>query len=408
MKRLEELAHESSALRAHLVPQLEALCSIVSEMVNFGIQLAQQTMPHIDAVRASKSSFQLSKVLSFVNDIASSTVAKICKDPTSSWASLGKAISELVVQTNALSPKAMEHDNIIKITGTAPWIVRIEEVKTAMAVNVEAERKVTHLNEEMQGLVRTLKGKDQNIQESAVKIELMERRMEAAKKQAEAVTELEGLLGKAQKQEKYYVEAMEQLQSEFDTLAKENSKLKTTSSASEKVAGATTAQSQIPLHVDGNLETTHLLEQLESYRGAVRFLRMENSYLKGNDLMRELGELPPLPVPTSSRRSATPALDPSNLSDTDESDADPSPKVPSVRSLATETKALYKEVIKFSSTARVVDLSATKKGDGNTKAWMPKKKTPTYQVWERKAQAEHLNRRVQGLLERTNAMVART
>jgi hypothetical protein len=103
-----------------------------------------------------------------------------------------------------------------------------------MAVNVEAERKVTQLNEEMQGLVRTLKGKDQNIQESAVKIELMERRMEAAKKQAEAVTELEGLLGKAQKQEKYYVEAMEQLQSEFDVLVKENSKLKTASSASEK------------------------------------------------------------------------------------------------------------------------------------------------------------------------------
>jgi dynactin 1 len=126
--------------------------------------------------------------------------------------------------------------------------------------------------------------------------------------------------------------------------------------------------------------------------------------------MRELGELPPLPLPepTSSRRSATPALDPSNLSDTDESDAEPSLKVPSVRSLATETKALYREVIKFSSTARVVDLSATKKGDGNTKAWMPKKKTPTYQVWERKAQAEHLNRRVQGLLERANAMVART
>ena len=103
-----------------------------------------------------------------------------------------------------------------------------------MAVNVEAERKVAQLNEEMQGLVRTLKIKDQNIQESSVKIELMERRMETVKKQAEAVTELEGLLGKAQKQEKYYVEAMEQLQSEFDTLAKENSKLKVTSNAPEK------------------------------------------------------------------------------------------------------------------------------------------------------------------------------
>ena len=71
-------------------------------------------MPHIDEVRASKSSFQLSKVLSFVNDIASSTVAKICKDTTSSWVSLGKAISELVTQTNALFPKTMDHENVVK------------------------------------------------------------------------------------------------------------------------------------------------------------------------------------------------------------------------------------------------------------------------------------------------------
>lgn len=207
-------------------------------------------MPHVEEARASKSPFLLSKVQSFVNNIASSTVAKICKDTTSSWPSLTRAISELVAQTNALLPKTMDHENIVKsvphdlllehylildvVTGTAPWIVRIEEVKAAMAVNVEAERKVAQLNEEMQGLVRTLKFKDQNIQESSVKIELMERRMEAAKKQAEAVTELEGLLGKAQKQEKYYVEAMEQLQSEFDALAKENSKLKSASNAPEK------------------------------------------------------------------------------------------------------------------------------------------------------------------------------
>ncbi|KAH9082254.1 dynein associated protein-domain-containing protein [Lactarius deliciosus] len=405
VKRLEELAHESSALKAYLVPRLEALCSIVSEMVNLGIQLAQQTMPHIDEVRASKSPFQLGRVLSFVNDVASSTVAKICKNTASPWTALSDAISELVAQANALFPNTMDIENIVKITGAAPWIVRIEEVKAAMAVNEEAERKVAQLNEEMQGLVRNLKSKDQNIQESAVKIELMERRMEAAKKQAEAVTELEGLLGKAQKQEKYYVEAMEQLQSEFDSLAKENNKLKATSNASEKeVAGATTTQPQIVLPVDGNLETTHLLEQLESFRGAVRFLRMENSYLKGNDLMREIDELPPLPE--TRHRLVTPPLDTSGLSDTDESDTETesSHKVPSVRSLAMETKSLYKEVIKFSSTPRVVDLSTMKTGQGSGKGWVPRKKTPTYQVWERKTQAERLNRRVQGLLERTSAI----
>lgn len=134
---------------------------------------------------------------------------------------------------------------------------------------------------------------------------------------------------------------------------------------------------------------------------------MENSYLKGNDLMRELDELPSLPVPKSGPRLPTPPLDASGLSDTDDSDSEPSLKVPSVRSLTTETKALYREVIKFSSTPRVVDLSATKTSDGSTKVWMPKKKTPTYQVWERKAQAERLSRRVQGLLERTNAIEGR-
>ena len=120
--------------------------------------------------------------------------------------------------------------------------------------------------------------------------------------------------------------------------------------------------------------------------------------------MRELGELPPLPILTPSPRLPTPPLDESGLSDTDESDAESSHKAPSVRTLTTETKALYREVIKFSSTPRVVDLSAMKTGEGNTKAWVPKKKTPTYQVLERKAQAARLSRRVQGLLERTSAI----
>jgi dynactin 1 len=60
-----------------------------------------------------------------------------------------------------------------------------------MAINVEAERKAAQLQEEIQGLVRGLKMKDQTIQESGVKIEHMERRMEAAKKQADTIGDLE-------------------------------------------------------------------------------------------------------------------------------------------------------------------------------------------------------------------------
>jgi dynactin 1 len=104
----------------------------------------------------------------------------------------------------------------------------------ATAINVEAERKLGQLNDEMQALVRNLKTKDQHIQESSVKIELMERRMEAVKKQGEMIQDLENEIQKARKQERVYEEAMEQLQSDLDTLEQENKKLKTVATSAER------------------------------------------------------------------------------------------------------------------------------------------------------------------------------
>lgn len=86
----------------------------------------------------------------------------------------------------------------------------------------------------MQGLVRSLKTKDQSIQESVVKIELMERRMEAAKKQADTIDDLASELSKARKQERAYEEAMEQLQADLDALEQDNAKLKLLASGHER------------------------------------------------------------------------------------------------------------------------------------------------------------------------------
>jgi dynactin 1 len=77
-------------------------------------------------------------------------------------------------------------------------------------------------------------GQDQTIQESGVKIELMERRMEAVKKQADTITDLESELSKARKQERAYEEAMEQLQSEIDSLEQDNARLKVAAPGPER------------------------------------------------------------------------------------------------------------------------------------------------------------------------------
>jgi len=120
------------------------------------------------------------------------------------------------------------------VASTPPWIARIAEVKAALEVNVEAERRVAKLNDEMQGLMRTLKGKDQSIQEASVKIEWMERRMEAAKKQTEVIGGLEDELMDMKKQKRDYEEAMEHLQVDLDVLEQDNAKLKALTAGQEK------------------------------------------------------------------------------------------------------------------------------------------------------------------------------
>jgi len=271
-------------------------------------------------------------------------------------------------------------------------------------VNVEAERKVGQLNEEMQDLIRGLKTRDQTIQESGVKIEIMERRMEMVKKQADAITDLEAEVSKARKQERAYEEAMEQLQADLDALEQDNARLKTMAPNPERQSSAAQQGDVEPATVEGNLETSHLLEQIEALRGAVRFLRNENAYLKGYDLLKEIQALPAL---QSNTRPPTPPLDRSYTpSDSDESGSDGGRTRPaSLRTLATETKLLYRDVMQFSSTRRVVDLSVlNKQRMEHGKMWMPKKETPAHQVWEKKMEGERLSRRVKGLLERAQSV----
>ena len=141
-------------------------------------------------------------------------------------------------------------------------------------------------------------------------------------------------------------------------------------------------------------------------RGAVRYLRRENSYLKGQDLLREIQALPP--IPDFSSRPSTPPLDSSDSTSESDSDSEEASHPPSLRSLAAETNVLYRDVLTFSSTPRVVDLSAINKKRTDPmhhgRGWIPKKLTPSYQLLQRKAAAEELSRRVKGLLEKAGSL----
>ncbi|KAG8700816.1 hypothetical protein FRC11_012636, partial [Ceratobasidium sp. 423] len=374
VRRVEDLIQDSSALKTDLVPKLTALTTSMIKGCDFGIQLAQRIGSYLADVRAQKHNFQLASVLLHVRETAAETMSQR-PGIVGSWEAVGQLVTGLIKDANALMEPAMEQENIVKLVGEAPWIVRIAEVKALSAVNVDAERTVNKLNEEIKDLIRGIKTRDQNIQETGVKIELMERRMETVKKQADAIVDLEGDLAKARKQEKAYEEALEQLQSDLDELSQENARIKQATAGMENNTPGMQPATEEPVVAGGDLE-------IESLRGAVRFLRHENSYLKGQDLLRELNALPPLgnkPSPvslpriprTSIRPLTTVIRSPSPLSEVSEeeylmeelrdeydsegSEEEESP--PSPHTLATESKLLYRDLLSFASRPRVVDLS---------------------------------------------------
>ncbi|KAL5476515.1 hypothetical protein ACEPAI_3372 [Sanghuangporus weigelae] len=343
-KRLEEVIQESAALKPHLIPQLDALGKKMPELVDFGITLAHSVLPYLTGVQNNKGFLETKTILGFVKENAMA-LSRDNKD-RSPWDIVSDAIKKLLRSSRSPGTGACNED--------------------LHDTTVDRGTESSTLNEEIQELARGIRSRDQTVQELSVKIELMERRLDTVKKQADTISSLEAEIAKARKQEKSYEEAIEQLQSDLDAMEQDNAKLKQLTAGMERQPSVGPQQNETDvMSSEANLEISHLLEQIEALRGAVRYLRRENSYLKGQDLLREIQALPP--IPGFSSRPSTPPLDPSDSTSESDSDSE-SLHPPSLRSLATETSILYRDLL------------------------------------QRKMAAEELSRRVKGLLEKASSV----
>ena len=114
-KRVEDLLQESSALKAPLIPQLQALTNQAPELVNFGFSLAQQVMPYLSEVRGTKSAFQLSKLLTFVKECVTSSIGKQDKESVS-WEAVSGFFTKVGQQVSGFLQVASESENVFKST----------------------------------------------------------------------------------------------------------------------------------------------------------------------------------------------------------------------------------------------------------------------------------------------------
>lgn len=266
-------------------------------------------------------------------------------------------------------------------------------------------------------------------------METLERRLESTRKQAEMIIELENDVSKAQKQEKVYEEAIEQLQAEQDALEAENAKLRKgqgqaqgqglsrdgMSSAgmplmADRAAAAASSAFDMALSSTlGTIETSALADQVDNLRSALRFLRRENALLRSSEMYNTLHSLPLLSLPIRGGADVSlPDLEPSSLTSPSSSSDEHGPLTPTGKhrtrarsrgptvtrqGLETETKLLLRDVAAFQTRPAIVDLSQA----GRT-GWRSRKKDPEQQLmgWRRKER--DLQRRVEKLKERARAL----
>lgn len=142
---------------------------------------------------------------------------------------------------------------------------------------------------------------------------------------------------------------------------------------------------------------TAAARQIESLRGAVRYLRSENAYLKSRDLFKQLNTLPSYTVdPPRFPPSLDAASSAQHVSapDTHEDRA---------RRFGAESKALLKKVAEISSRPKVVDLSLAKRGQTG-QGWQARSRLPLEQFTRRKEEVDRLRKKIESLKELRTAL----
>ena len=381
---VELVVKANNALLPDMTMALDTLTTSVSNAVDLAVKLAQRISAHVSSLHSSKDALRLADIEGFLDEVTAESAHANEAPP---WELIAMFVQRLHTEIGAILPKvktATKAGQVVPTDTKPPWMGRVDEIKATASYNADTERKVVSLSEDLKDMLREIKIRDQNLQESGVKVETLERRLEATRKQADQIVDLENDVAKAKRQEKVYEDAIEQLQKDLDLLEAENAKL-----GKGERQPSTTAD--LPTH-SAIIDHSAVPEQIENLRLAIRYLRRENALLKGKEMYRDLKLLPPLAYSTLT--NDVPELDPSSP-DSPTSSSDDGHGIlvtPTKRSMEMQSKLLWQEVSEWTCAPKIVDISQI-----NTRQWTRRKGGPEEQVWAWKEQERALAKRIANL-----------
>ncbi|KAI8647403.1 dynein associated protein-domain-containing protein [Parasitella parasitica] len=355
MRQLEDIFEEAMTLKPEHLHRFRMLYAISTKLCKFCFDTYKNITAYIDTKRGSHEEIELSHIQTLLRDKGDEIFEMV---ESSMWENALRNVKTLNNELGATYAQIEQDDKLDKIkTNVAPWIQRASDIKAEVAVNHELEHKLQQHNDEIIKLIKDVRMKDQSLQEADVKTSLLEKRIEVAKKEMARIKSLEDDLDKSLNQEQMYVEAMENLQNEYDQLEIENSQLKKEASKREEKRQSILRKANFDL-AEGE-DSEHMQEMaggyyemaghMETLKASIRYLRAENAQLKSSDLWRSLDLSTPAPAIKKQHRGEM-------MSD-----------------IARETRALLKDMRVASASPRVIQLPPA------TRKWSSMKKTPDYQ-----------------------------
>ncbi|RCI04140.1 hypothetical protein CU098_003200 [Rhizopus stolonifer] len=338
IRQLEDKFEEAMTLKGEHLHRFKMLYSISTKLCTFCFEIYKDLVVYVDTKRGSHEPIELSHIRKLLQDKGDEIFEMV---ESSMWESSLRTLKSLTNELETTHSQVECDDKLDKITiKVAPWIQRASDIKSEVVINHELEYKLQQYNEEILKLIKDVKLKEQTLQESDVKINLLEKRMEVAKKEIERAKAIEEDLEKAIDQGQQFKDAVDILEGENDALEAEISQLKKEASKREEKRQSLIRKGQFDLTEQEDTTTMQEMAgnyyemsgQMETLKTSIRYLRAENSHLKSLDFVRSLD------------LNLDPTREDNKLDD-------------HLKSLARETRVLVKDLRVTGASPRVIQLS---------------------------------------------------
>ncbi|RDW90299.1 putative dynactin [Aspergillus mulundensis] len=260
----------------------------------------------------------------------------------------------------------------------SPWIARSAELKSSKANSPDAEEEIRRLKNELREAATALGVKDKNIEEQAIKVELVESRMREASKKAAAVKDLEAKIEEMATKESELKTTVEAQRKDLQGLEAERDEIKAQLERVKRLSGTAGVTASPGTVVDNAAslaamqENEALRAEVESLQSAVRFLREEN---------RRQTILDPYSVQRSSELYSW-------------LDAPLSQKAvhnthrEKIQQTASESRDVLSHLLKLTKESSIADLKYTRFASGTSTGWRPSKEKLKYQVLQQREDFE--------------------